>query len=57
MIDRFLGAAAEAAFLDSVGMRPAYRFQLAELLTSLCVAWPSWCGAMQIAGWAARMPQ
>lgn len=32
MIDRFLGAAAEAAFLDSVGMRPAYRFQLAELV-------------------------
>ena len=27
-----MGAAAEAAFLDSVGMGPAYRFQLAELV-------------------------
>jgi hypothetical protein len=32
LIDRFLGAAAEAAFLDSVGMGPAHRFQLAELV-------------------------
>jgi uncharacterized protein len=32
MIDRFLGPAAEAAFLDSIGFGPAYRFQLAELV-------------------------
>jgi len=32
MIDKFLGAAAEAAFLDSVGIGSAYRFQLAELV-------------------------
>jgi predicted nucleic acid-binding protein len=32
MIDRFLGPAAEAAFLDSTGFGPAYRFQLADLV-------------------------
>jgi predicted nucleic acid-binding protein len=31
LVDKFLGAAAEATFLDSVGKGPAYRFQLAEL--------------------------
>lgn len=32
MIDRFLGPAAEAAFLDSVGFGPGYRFQFAEMI-------------------------
>jgi predicted nucleic acid-binding protein len=32
MIDRFLGPAAEAVFLDGIGMGPGYRFQLAELI-------------------------
>ena len=32
MIDRFLGPAAEAAFLDSIGFGPAHRFQLADLV-------------------------
>ncbi len=33
-IDRTLGPAAEAAFLDSVGMEPDYTFQLVELVDS-----------------------
>jgi predicted nucleic acid-binding protein len=32
MIDKYLGAESEAKFLDSVGIGPSYRFQLAELL-------------------------
>ena len=32
MIDKYLGAQSEAKFLDSVGIGPSYRFQLAELL-------------------------
>jgi uncharacterized protein len=32
LIDKFLGPAAEAAFLDSVGTGLRYRFQLAELV-------------------------
>jgi uncharacterized protein len=32
MIDKYLGAESEAKFLDSVGIGPGYRFQLAELL-------------------------
>jgi predicted nucleic acid-binding protein len=31
MIDKYLGAESEAKFLDSVGIGPSYRFQLAEL--------------------------
>jgi len=31
MIDKYLGAESEAKFLDSVGVGPSYRFQLAEL--------------------------
>jgi uncharacterized protein len=34
LIDRTLGPAAEAAFLDSVGMGPDYTFQLVELVDS-----------------------
>lgn len=34
MIDKYLGAAAEAAFLDSVGTGPGYRFQLAALVST-----------------------
>src|SRR5216683_6819482 len=32
MIDKYLGAEFEAKFLDSVGIGPSYRFQLAELV-------------------------
>lgn len=32
MIDKYLGAESEAKFLDSVGVGPRYRFQLAELV-------------------------
>ena len=32
MIDKYLGAESEAKFLDSVGIGPSYRFQLAELV-------------------------
>ena len=32
LIDKFLGPAAEAAFLDSVGTGSGYRFQLAGLI-------------------------
>jgi predicted nucleic acid-binding protein len=32
LIDKFLGPAAEAAFLDSVGTGPRYRFQLVGLV-------------------------
>jgi hypothetical protein len=34
LIDRTLGATAEAAFLDSVGMGPDYALQLVELVDS-----------------------
>ena len=34
LIDRTLGPAAEAAFLDSVGMGPDYTFQLVDLVDS-----------------------
>jgi uncharacterized protein len=32
LIDKYLGAESEARFLDSVGVGPSYRFQLAELV-------------------------
>lgn len=32
LIDKYLGPAAEAAFLDSIGIGPGYRFQLAGLV-------------------------
>jgi uncharacterized protein len=32
LIDKYLGPAAEAAFLDSIGIGPRYRFQLAGLV-------------------------
>lgn len=32
MIDKYLGAETEARFLDSIGIGPRYRFQLAELV-------------------------
>jgi uncharacterized protein len=32
LIDKYLGPAAEAAFLDSIGTGPRYRFQLAGLV-------------------------
>jgi uncharacterized protein len=32
LIDKYLGPPAEAAFLDSVGIGPGYRFQLAGLV-------------------------
>jgi uncharacterized protein len=32
MIDKYLGAESEAKFLDSIGIGPSYRFQLAELV-------------------------
>ena len=34
MIDKYLGAESEAKFLDSVGVGPSYRFQLAELVNA-----------------------
>jgi len=34
MIDKYLGAESEAKFLDSVGIGPSYRFQLAELVAA-----------------------
>jgi uncharacterized protein len=32
LIDKYLGPAAEATFLDSIGIGPSYRFQLAGLV-------------------------
>jgi uncharacterized protein len=55
MIDKYLGAESEAKFLDSVGIGPSFRFQLAGLVDADLPAWLSWCGAMRTGGWAVRM--
>lgn len=34
LIDKYLGPVGEAAFLDGIGIGPAYRFQLAALMDS-----------------------
>jgi hypothetical protein len=49
LIDRYLGPAAEAAFLDSVGTGDNYVFQLAA---QTFAAWPNSCDATATGTWA-----
>jgi len=57
LIDRTLGPAAEAAFLDSVGTGPDYTFQLVELVDSDLRRMSGLVRRTPISGSAARMRQ